>query len=202
MFRTIVAATLALGLAACAVVTPYQPHSLTGGYKERLVGPNRWYVEFYGNGNTTRETVTAYWLYRCAELTQEKGFDYFVFISKTPPPGADAGPWHEDAVPARSRGGYVPIYTYMPGQTITTWSARAVIELRKGVPTFEEESRGHIAKELLAHLGPAVRQAISSGTNVTLPNGYTAGSVERQAPQERGAGPVKLDELDALLPKE
>ena len=201
--RKLLLAVLALALAGCATVTPYQPRAFTGGYQERLVGPNRWYVEFFGNGHTTRDTVTAYWLYRCAELTQEKGFDYFVFVSKTPPPGAAAEPWHDDAVPARSRGGYVPIYTYMPGQTITTWSARAVIELRKGDPGETEEPRAHLAKDVLTHLGPAVRQAMAAGSNVTLPSGYTAATEDpERAPKQGGSGAVKLEDLDALLPKE
>lgn len=190
-------------LAGCATVTPYQPHSWTGGYKERLVGPNRWYVEFFGNGHTNRDTVTAYWLYRCAELTQEKGFDYFLFVSKTPPPGAALEPADEEGttVLARSRGGSVPIYTYIPGHTITTWSARGVIEMRKGEPS-REEPRAHVAKEVLTHLGPAVRQAMAAGSNVTLPGDYSATSEERQAgPQQGGGGAVKLDDLDALLPK-
>jgi len=55
-------------LAGCA--TAYQPHSSSGGYKDRPDGANRHFVEFHGNGKTTRDTVLAYWLYRCAELAQ------------------------------------------------------------------------------------------------------------------------------------
>jgi hypothetical protein len=192
-------------LAGCATVTPYQPRAFSGGYQERLVGPNRWYVEFFGNGHTTRETVTAYWLYRCAEVTQEKGFDYFVFIAKTPPPGAAAEPTEETEtkVLARGGGGYVPIYTFVPGQTITTWSARGVIELRKGEPSPSDETRSHVAKELLSALAPAVREAMAAGKNVKLPTDYQVANEERPAaPQPPGAAAVKLEDLDALLPKE
>lgn len=96
----------------------------------------------------------------------------------------------------------MPIYTYVPGQTITTWSARGVIELRKGAPSPSEEPRSHIAKELLAALGPAVREAMAAGKNVKLPTDYQAANEERPASPQPGAAAVKLDDLDALLPKE
>lgn len=193
-------------LAGC--VTTYQPRGATGGFEDRPVGENRYYVEFYGNGNTTRDTVMAYWLHRCAELTVQKGFDHFVLISKTPPPGASLhgagvvtaggsdGRPEPDAIVRAKGATYVPIY--VPGGTITTWSARGVIEMSKGYivregrPTFD-------ARELLARLGPAVRQASAAGTNVTLPKDFLEEASGRPV---RSDGAVKLDDLDALLPKE
>jgi hypothetical protein len=204
---TLVAA--ALLLASC--VTTYQPRGGTGGWTDRPLADNRYYVEFFGNGNTTRDTVMAYWLHRCAEITVEKGFDHFVLLSKTPPPGAsldqpevriefaggDADP--EDARPVlRAKGGvtYVPIY--VPGGRITTWSARGVIEMSKGY--IEREGRPTFdARELLAKLGPAVRQASQAGTNVTLPKEMAE---EARAERASGQGEVKLQDLEGLLPKE
>jgi hypothetical protein len=189
---------LAALLAGC--VTAYQPHSLTGGYKDRLVGTSRHYVEFYGNGNTTRDTVFAYWLYRCAELTHEKGFDYFVLISRTPPSGAAVEPEDVETVPVRTPS-RAPVYTYVPGHTSTTWSARGVIELRKGQPGEMEDRPSYVAKELLSALGPAVRQAMAAGGNVTLPPRFSLADEPSSAAQEQRRGPVKLEDLDALLPK-
>jgi hypothetical protein len=169
---------IAAVLTGCA--TGYQPYSITGGYKDQQVGPNRYYVEFFGNGNTTRDTVFAYWLYRCAELTQEKGFDYFIVVSDAPPPGISG-----------DLGGSAMVQ--VASYTITTWSGRGVIEVHKGVPPEHLDHVG-IAKDIIAALGPAVREAMASHGNVKLPPGYSPDPPRR-------SGPLKLDDLEALLPK-
>lgn len=77
---------LAAALAAAAVAearaetTPYQPSSASRphGYAETQLDVNRVRVSFAGNGETSRETVETYLLYRAAELTLQRGFDYFV----------------------------------------------------------------------------------------------------------------------------
>src|SRR5438270_371117 len=51
------------------------------GYRESAVDPTTWIVSFAGNGSTTQETVERYTLYRAAELTNEKGFDYFIILN-------------------------------------------------------------------------------------------------------------------------
>ncbi len=38
-------------------------------------------VSFRGNGYTDRQTVQSFLLYRCAQVTLEDGYDYFVLIS-------------------------------------------------------------------------------------------------------------------------
>lgn len=192
-------ALVAIALAAC--VTTYQPLGTTGGYQERSVGKDRWFVEFFGNGHTSRDTVMVYWLQRCAEVTVINGFDYFVLVSKAPPAGASS----EDASGVvRAKGGgtyYVPVY--VPGGTTQRWSARGVIELHKGTPSFERLPH-FVATDLLEKLRPLVRQAADSGGNVKLPPSLVAalgGEGEAEAPQGRAEG-VKLDDLDALLPKQ
>ena|SRR5690348_6043707 len=82
MRGAVLALTLASALAACA--TPYQPASghLGGGYEEKQIGGAVWRVEFAGNPDTTHETAQTYWLYRCAELTIEQGFDGFEILSR------------------------------------------------------------------------------------------------------------------------
>lgn len=76
-------AALAL-LSACATATPYQPSATaTGyGYSEQQIEPNRARVSFRGNAITDREQVETYLLFRAAELTVEKGFDYFVVANR------------------------------------------------------------------------------------------------------------------------
>lgn len=76
----VAAAALVLITAACAKPTTYKPANQPGslGYTEEKIGADQYRVSFAGNGLTTRRTVDLYLLYRAAELTQEKGFDYFI----------------------------------------------------------------------------------------------------------------------------
>jgi hypothetical protein len=72
-------AFLASSLIGC--VTPYQSTGFTGGHSVKQLQSDIWRVHFSGNGNTTYETVQTYWLYRCAELTLEQGYDGFQILS-------------------------------------------------------------------------------------------------------------------------
>lgn len=74
--------TLLVVLSGCT--TGYQrlgPMTMTGGFKEVDLGKNVYRVYFGANGYTSRETCQTFWLYRCAELALEKGFDGFEIIS-------------------------------------------------------------------------------------------------------------------------
>jgi len=53
----------------------------TGGFDVQELRPDVFRVSFQGNGYTTRETVQVYWLYRCAQLAIEKGFNGFEILS-------------------------------------------------------------------------------------------------------------------------
>jgi hypothetical protein len=66
------------GRTACA--TPYQPKGLTGGFSETRLDTNTFRVDFQDIGFTSRERVEVYLLRRAAELTLERGFDYFVIV--------------------------------------------------------------------------------------------------------------------------
>jgi len=79
MFRFLVLAAAAVGLASCA--TPYAQSGLTGGFDVQELRPDVFRVSFQGNGYTSRETVQVYWLYRCAQLALEKGFGGFEILS-------------------------------------------------------------------------------------------------------------------------
>ena len=74
-------AALAL-LAACASPTPYQPADGSYGYGEQQIEDNRYRVTFAGNSSTPRDTVQNYLLFRAAELTVQKGFDYFTVVAQ------------------------------------------------------------------------------------------------------------------------
>jgi hypothetical protein len=184
-----------LTLASCA--TAYQPRSMTGGYQERQLSEGRWYVEFFGNGNTKRDTVFGFWLNRCAELTIERGFDYFVFISKEP----RSAQTESDVV--RTAGKGAPSYIYVPGGggTITTWSARGTIEMRRG-EADPYDPRQQNARTLMAKLAPLMREAREGGGNITLPSDLLAATEERENPAPAGPSPVRLQDLEGLLPVE
>ena len=73
-----------LFLASCA--TKYAP--ATGsfwdghtGYSEIALDSTTWQVTFCGNNNTSDDIVNRYALYRSAELTDQRGFDYFVILN-------------------------------------------------------------------------------------------------------------------------
>jgi hypothetical protein len=76
----VIAATAALA-SACATQTPtYQSRTDGGryGYAEMQLEPNRVRVSYNGDTLTPRETVETYLLYRAAETTLQRGFDYFI----------------------------------------------------------------------------------------------------------------------------
>ncbi|PZQ61433.1 MAG: hypothetical protein DI570_12550 [Phenylobacterium zucineum] len=82
MFRPIlICAAAAVALGGCATSTPYQPLAQAGptrgGYAEQVIEPERLRVTFAGNALTTREEVELGMLYRAAELTVARGYDWF-----------------------------------------------------------------------------------------------------------------------------
>ena len=62
--------------------TPYQPKGALGGYSEERILENLYRVEFAGNQHSKPEKIQNYLMYRCAELTQEMGYDYFAIVSE------------------------------------------------------------------------------------------------------------------------
>lgn len=69
---------------SCLTITPYQPMDGLGkfqqGYSERQLKKNIWEVTFKANSRTPMETVQAYLLYRCAELTKERDYTNFLIV--------------------------------------------------------------------------------------------------------------------------
>jgi hypothetical protein len=67
-------------LAGCA--TPYRSNGLMGGYSNIKLSKDMYKVSFQGNGYTNSEKVENYLLYRCAELTNNSGYRYFIILEK------------------------------------------------------------------------------------------------------------------------
>jgi hypothetical protein len=79
----IMAAAAALATACASQAPVYESRSEGGryGYAEMLVQPNRLRISYNGDTLTPRETVETYLLYRAAEATLERGFEYFAIAA-------------------------------------------------------------------------------------------------------------------------
>lgn len=75
--RVAVAAIVAL-LVGCA--TPYQKSGFAGGFDETRLGENIFRVNFKGNGYTSKQRAQDFTLLRCAELSLENGYPFFVIV--------------------------------------------------------------------------------------------------------------------------
>ena len=89
LLRAIALALLLPVLQGCA--SSYQQMGFTGGFEEREIRAGVWGIAYAGNGFTSYETVQAYWLYRAAEFTLQKGYDGFEIISVMNLSSADTG---------------------------------------------------------------------------------------------------------------
>lgn len=77
MIRTLVLAAAAVSLAACANLAPYGPQGGPGGqgYSEQRIESDRYRVTYNGVGALGPVADLA--LFRAAELTLERGYDWF-----------------------------------------------------------------------------------------------------------------------------
>ncbi len=73
--KTILLATVVL-LGSCA--TPYQKESWSGGYSDFQLNEKVFKISYRGNGTIGSTTVYQYFLRRCAEVTIENGYLYFI----------------------------------------------------------------------------------------------------------------------------
>ncbi|MBN1378210.1 MAG: hypothetical protein JXA04_03150 [Gammaproteobacteria bacterium] len=112
MTSRIIISMLFLSLLTSCGATLYQKRALTGGYEVKHMEGDIYRVIFSSNGYTTRETTQTYWLYKCAELTIEKGFDGFKILSNiTLTQQMDPELFfQEESVFKKAQYSYVPIY--------------------------------------------------------------------------------------------
>ncbi len=160
-------AAAALIVAACATPTPYQPAEKSrDGYTNRSIENDRLRVTFHGNSRTSRETVESYLLFRAAELTLEKGGDYFVVVDRDTEKNTDFST-------TGFNGGFVGpgLYPYggfaygagfgLGGGTssrtraIPRYSAQAEILVRQGERPDDVPS-AFDARQVIENLGPTV----------------------------------------------
>jgi len=118
----------------CACATQYQKVGFTGGYSDYPLGNDQYAVDFEANAFTKHSTVDKYLLYRCAELTIEKGFNYFVVLEYVSTQAVSGG-----------------------GQAGTMSFPRS----RKNIKMFEDKPTGYSqvydARELKNALAPSIK---------------------------------------------
>jgi hypothetical protein len=186
-----------------ACTTPYAPRGITGGFTDRRLGPDLYAIEFRGNGNTSSDLVLDMYLYRCAELTLQNGFD--VFVSRKPDAQAEIRPSDplalladtdpEDLVNYRSGGSsYTTIY--LPGHTVTSYGISGQVRMGRyaDVPSTQEVWDARAAMKTLEpfvknNRTPALRLEEVAQVAVVRGRGQPAGNDTR----------TTLDDLSGLL---
>ena len=172
--RALTALALLGTVVSCASPTPYGPGSdTTRGYRERRIEEDRYRVTFDGNSLTRRETVETYLLFRAAELTLEKGYDYFVAAEMSTEASTEWAPrrstawgyghWHTGF--GHCRGPYFfGSYGYpAPYHGVrTVYRAVAYIVLRRGEKPADDPA-AFDAREVMANLGPEIRRPADEG---------------------------------------
>jgi hypothetical protein len=150
-------------LAACAgqVPTPYGPAAGGYGYSEQQLEDNRYRVSFGGNDLTSAETVQNYVLYRSAEITLDRGYDYFTVVDRnlersTTYWGSGPGTYVGTGF-GRGAGGFIGFGT-STARPIDSYTAYADIVLFKG-----EKPAGDVdaydARDVLARLDATIAPA-------------------------------------------
>uniref|UniRef100_I2PZY7 Lipoprotein n=1 Tax=Desulfovibrio sp. U5L TaxID=596152 RepID=I2PZY7_9BACT len=104
--------TLALSLLMCSCATPYQKNGFMGGFDDTALSPNIFKVSFRGNGYTSMERAKDYALLRCAEVSLEHGYKYFIVTT--------------DESYTKSN------HVYVPGQTHASYSGTTTAQVHPG----------------------------------------------------------------------
>jgi hypothetical protein len=161
--RFIVGMLTVIMLVSCA--TAYKKSGITGGYGETKIDDSHYLVYFDGNGYASKDRVWYFWIYRCAQLTRDRGYTYFSIepaqdnISKTAfdpeqpgrlYPAVLVGDANGRVVNVRG-GGSVGGFVYVPGATITTWHSKAIVAMyNDDVPQKKVIMRAQLVLDMLA----------------------------------------------------
>jgi hypothetical protein len=118
-----------LALTACAIPqTQYQPYAYTGGYSDFLTAPDEAVITFKGNGVTGADRVVEMAILRCAEVTLEHGYRYFVLTSAT-----DMSTQSQFTTPgfANTYGSATGYGNFVSGYATTTYTAPQTLRFHK-----------------------------------------------------------------------
>ena len=162
IYRRVRVVVLVLALSSCA--TSYQKSGFTGGYSEKKISDSAYTVAFSGNGFASRDRVYFFWIYRCAELTLEKGYSLYVIRSNHPQarnglpdatllPALYTGNSGGEFVKTHGGGGVIIVPGVGSGANKWTYSA-TVLMYKKPLP--QEVLWGVDAEQTVALLRPYV----------------------------------------------
>ncbi len=155
-------AAAAAGAIICCTIgcaTRYQQRGFRGGYTSTRVGSDTVLVSFKGNGYTSKERVKLYLLYRCAEVTRQYGYDYFIVSSGD----TEAKTAYVSSYSANTTGSayatenyaFGSAQTFGSGSTIPIhkYGTEAMIKMFKGQKPSNDPN-AYDAQETLRYLGP------------------------------------------------
>lgn len=135
IFRFAILVLLVAGSYSCMMATGYQPGSFpfNYGYSESRIGDNIYRVDYLCSEKTPLSQCEGHLYRRCAELTRNAGYDYFVideytsYIRKSD----RSVPGYYQAFDHKSGP---TTYMYVPGHVETTAepTCRAKITMRRG----------------------------------------------------------------------
>jgi hypothetical protein len=191
-FRALIALVFSIAAIGCA--TPYQPDGLGGGYSDNRIDSDTVSVEFRGNGYTSKRKVEMYLLYRCAEVTRDARYDYFIALNPSTEgsQGSFSTPGSFSSVTSFARGAAFTRASYFPSQTInfTFYGATTLIRMGRGQKPAENVA-AYNAREVIEYMGPQINggseeaQASDAPTTVAVSN-----SSERTVTQAVGSSNV------------
>ncbi len=116
------------------------------GYSETQIQKDVFQVSFKCNDATTYDAMKGLLAYRCAEITLQNGYDYFIVIQEKDITTEDS--WGM----AGGRRRYDASL-----QTVKAPGATVLIKLKHGKKP-EEDMRAFDAREILTHIGPRIKQ--------------------------------------------
>jgi hypothetical protein len=146
-YRIVASLLLATMLASCAS-TYHKNAPFIGGYGETKIDDSHYVVYYNGNNKNSKDHVADFWLYRCAQLTVEKGFTYFSIEPITsnmnntgfiPDQGGHA---YAAVLAGNADGQMIDVHgggggggmIFVPGGTIVIWRSRAVVAMYGDTP--------------------------------------------------------------------
>ena len=140
--------------------TLYQPADGGYGYSEQQIEDNRYRVTFAGNEQTAADTVQNYLLYRAAELTLDRGYDYFTIVDRRLDRSTTywgGGDTYLGTGFGRYSGGFFGFGT-STARPVDSYTAYADIVLFKGAKPADEV-KAYDARDVLGRLGGTIQAA-------------------------------------------
>ncbi|MGZ3606626.1 MAG: CC0125/CC1285 family lipoprotein [Syntrophales bacterium] len=119
------------------------------GYSETQIQKDMFQVSYKCNDATTYDAMKGLLAYRCAEITLQNGYDYFIVIEEKDITTED----YWGTVPGGRRRYDAPL------QTVNAPGATVLIKL-KGGKKPEEDVKAFDAREILTHVGPKIKQPV------------------------------------------